>query len=116
MGININDLNDNLNLNSSSSLSDNQKGASNLHELSDQELKISGGGINPGIRTVIVADDDIDVYIIDDFFTPNVVYNPNPVNIKPGGKINFNNGNVVMDENGDINVTFSDSESSSSSD
>jgi hypothetical protein len=115
MSINIKDLNENFSLIGSSPLSDNQNISNNLRELSKQELRISGGAGGYGFRTVIISDDDLDVYYIGDDANANVVYNPGKVNIRSGGKINFDNGNVRLKNNGDLDISFSDSDSSSSS-
>jgi hypothetical protein len=114
MSININDLNENFSLINSSSLSGNQNISHNLRELSEKELKISGGVDNYGVRTVIISEDDLDVYYVADTPPANIVYNPGKVNIRSGGKINFEGGNVRMTDNGDLDITFSDSDSSSS--
>lgn len=113
MGINIHDLNDKFNA-ASLSLSNEQQ-TSDLQELSAKELKTSGGANIYGSRTVVVSDDDLDVYIIDDSVPTNFVYDPEPVRIKPGRKIELYNGDLFMRKNGDIDITFSDSDSSSSS-
>jgi hypothetical protein len=115
MSININDLNENFSLISSSSLSGNQNIANNLRELSEKELEISGGADSYGFRTVIISDDDLDVYYVADTPPANIIYNPGKVNIRSGGKINFEGGNVRMKGNGDLDITFSDSDSSNSS-
>ena len=114
MSINIYDLNDKFNAASLSFLSSDRQGSLDLQELSEKELKTSGGAGNPSFRTVIVSDEDLDVYIIDDSVPTNFVYNSDSVEIKPGQRINLNNGNVVKKKNGDLNITFSDSDSSSS--
>ena len=115
MGINIHDLNDKFNTASLSFLSNERQEASNLQELSEKELKTSGGAGGYGPRTVVVSDDDLDVYIIDNSVPTNFVYDPEPVEIEPNRRIRLYNGNLVMRKNGDIDITFSDSDSSSSS-
>ena len=115
MGINIHDLNEKLNIASLTLMSGEKQEMNELQKLSEKELKISGGG-NYGFRTVVISDEDLDVYIIDDSVSTNFVYNTEPVEIKRGQRIDLNNGNVVKKRNGDLNITFSDSDSSSSFD
>ena len=121
MVINIRDLDSNKDEKAIFLLSSSQEKSNNMRELSEQELKISGGAANPNFRTVIVSDDDLDVYFIGNPFPTNFVYNPDSAQIKPGRRINpgqrinVNNGNVTMRRNGDLDITFSDSDFSSSS-
>ena len=115
MSININDLDGNYNVANSSLLSNGKKLSSNMRELSEQELKTSGGAGNRNFRTVIISDDDIDVYFLGDSLPTNFVHNSEVVEIKPKRRINLDNGSIVMRSNGDLDITISDSDSSSSS-
>ncbi len=60
------------------------------------------------------ADDDLDVYFIDNSVPTDFIYNADLAEIIPGKRINFDDGSVTMRRNGDIDVTFSDSDSDSS--
>ena len=55
MGININDLDNNLNPIGASLLSGNETVLDNLRELSDEELKTSGGGKKGGENIVVTG-------------------------------------------------------------
>ena len=116
MSIDIYDLNGSHYVANSSLSSSRKNLPSNLRELSEQELKTCGGAGHHNFRTVIVSDDDIDVYFLGDSVSTNFVYNSEVVEIKPNRRINFDSGNVVMRSNGDIDITISDSDSDSASD
>lgn len=72
MGIDINDLNNNLKPTGASSLFGNETVSNNLRELLEEELKTSGGAMGSdsvvatndgGVGSITVNDDDVTVYV-----------------------------------------------------
>lgn len=108
MGIKIGNLNDYSNVQKAYSLSNNENESDNLRELSEDELKTSGGA--NAARTVIIADEDVDVYYIADRVPANFTYSAGKVNVNANGAHEIN-----VDRNGDIDIKVFESDSSSSS-